>query len=81
MFKLFFKKTKVPVSNDVKEIETVQLWVVSWWSRHGSYSGDVRKEYEAFTSEDEANKFAESIRNAFRLIRHTNIDGVEVEKR
>lgn len=81
MFKLFFKKTEVPISNKVKEVETVQLWVVTWYSRYGPYSGDVQKEYEAFTSEEEANTFAESLRNAFKLIRHTNINGVYVEKR
>lgn len=81
MFKLLFKKMKVPTSNEVKEVETVQLWIVTWHSRYGPYSGNVEKEYEAFTSEEEANVFAKSLRNAFKLIRHTDMNNVCVEKK
>jgi hypothetical protein len=78
---LFFKKTSVPVSNEMKEVDAVQLWQVTWWSRHGEYSSDLEKEFEVFTSEKEANEFAEALRAAYKLVRHTSRIGVNVEKR
>ena len=78
---LFFKKTSVPVSNEMKEVDAVQLWQVTWWSRRGAYSSDVEKEFEAFTSEKEANDFADALKAAYKLIRHTSGTSVNVEKR
>jgi len=78
--KFWWKKTTVPVSNETKEIETVQLWVVSWWARYGEYSGNVDKQFEAFTSEKAANEFADSLKAAYKLLRHTSGTRVVVEK-
>ncbi len=80
MFKFLFKKTKTPVSNEIKEVDAVQLWIVNWYSRYDEYSVSVKKEYEAFISEDEANKFADSLRKAYKLLRHTSGTQVTVEK-
>lgn len=70
--KLTVKQTEVPASNEVKTIENVQLWYVGWISRDGDASWNTNKETEAFTSEQEANDFAQSLRNAFKLLRHTS---------
>ncbi len=78
---LFFKKTSVPVSNEMKEVDAVQLWQVTWWSRHGAYSSDLEKEFEVFTSEQEANDFANALRAAYKLLRHTSGTEVKMEKR
>jgi len=79
--RLFFKKTAVPVLNEVREVETVQLWQVTWYSRRGRWDSDIEKEYEVFTSEEAANDFAQSLRNAFKLLRFTYGNEVYVEKR
>ena len=79
--KLWFKKTAVPVSNETKEVETVQLWQVMWWSRDGEYSHSLNKEFEVFTSEEEAKNFADSLRAAFKLIRYTSGTEVKLTKR
>ena len=78
--KLFTKKIEVPESNEVKEIEAVQLWYVRWWARHGEFAHNLKQVTEAFTSEEEAEEFAKSLRNAFKLLRHTSGDRVIVEK-
>ena len=81
IFKKFFtKKVEVPETNEVKEVEAIQLWFVRWYSRSGSFSSDMRKEMEAFSSEEAAEEFAESLRAAFKLIRHTSGNRVTVEK-
>ena len=77
---MFFKKIFAPQTNKLKEIDAVQTWVVSWVSRYGSYSGDTKKEFEVFTDEAVANEYAQSLRNAFALIRHTSQNYVEVNQ-
>ena len=78
--KLWFKKTEVPVSNETEIVDTVQLWEVRWYSRNGVYSQDTKPEIECFINEEDAKKFAQSLRNAFKLIRHTSGTKVEVVK-
>ena len=74
------KKTDKTIDIATEKIDSVQLWIVEWYSRHGGYSGDIRKEYEAFTDEKVANAFAEDLINAFKLIRHTSGNRVTVRK-
>lgn len=74
-----FKKIFIP--NGQKEsVIAYESWTVRWYSRNGEYSGDVRKECEIFTSEEDAEKFATQLREAFKLIKHTSRDRVVVEK-
>lgn len=68
---MWFKKLTIPKTNETKQIDAVQLWEVRWMSRYGEFSSDTRPEVEVFTSEADAIVFAESLRNAYRLIRHT----------
>jgi hypothetical protein len=76
--KILTKWLTVPASNDVREIEVAQLWYVRWQSRHGEYYDDTQKEMEAFPSRQAAEEFAESLRNAFALVRHTSGNKVTV---
>lgn len=64
-----WKKIVVPKSNETREVNSVELWVVKWRSRQGELYTSF--EFEAFPSEYEANQFAESLRKAFELLRHT----------
>ncbi len=77
---MFWKKVKVPVSNEIKEIDAVQLWRVEWISRYGEFHSHIRQEVEVFTSESQANEFATALRNAFALVKHTWGNKVTVEK-
>ena len=72
------KKLQVPENNENKEIESIQLWYVSWYSRFTEYSTGTEKCVEAFPSKQEADTFAESLRNAFKLIKHTSGNVVRV---
>jgi len=67
-----FKWVTVPKSNETKEVEAVQMYEVRWESRHGEHFHDIRPELECFTSQAAAEDFAESLRKAFALIRHTS---------
>jgi hypothetical protein len=77
---LNFKWLRVPVSNATKDVEAVQLWEVRWTSRHGEWQGSTKPELECFTSLEEAEAFAEALRNAFALIRHTSGNTITLKK-
>jgi hypothetical protein len=68
------------VKSSVK-LEAIELWEVRWRSRHGEFSGDVRPEMATFTSEKDARVFADSLRAAFRLVRHIGANNVSVSRR
>ena len=70
------RNLKFQLQTNVKNVDAVKLWIVTWYSRNGKYSGDIEKEYEAFASEEAANEFVESIKKAYALLRHTS--GTEV---
>lgn len=74
-----FRKLFIP-SGEQEEILVYESWIVKWESRKGQHSGDVDKEMEIFTSKEDAEKFAEQLRKAFKLIRHTSGTHVKVEK-
>lgn len=75
-----FKRIRVPESNNIKEVDAVQLWEVRWQSRNGEFHGETSREVEAFPTEKEASEFAESLKNAFKLIRHTSGNRVQIIK-
>lgn len=77
---LIRKPIQVPATNEVKTIDAVQVWTVRWLSRSGPYSGDLRQEVEAFTSEDEAKAFKEALENAYKLLKHTSGTTVTLTK-
>ncbi len=76
---MFFKKLTVPKGNSTEQIEVVQTWEVRWTARTGIFSSEVREECEIFTDKDTAYHFAESLKNAFGLIRHIGSNTVKVE--
>ena len=75
-----FKWLEIPFTNKTKSIEVPQLWEVRWTSRHGSFNSDTQPEMEAFTSQEQADDFAKSLANAFKLIKHTSGNTITVRK-
>jgi len=75
---IFTKQLEVPENNETLEVDVAQLWEVRWKSRHSEYSAGTRPEVEVFLSQQEAQDFAESLQQAFSLIRHTSGNYVQV---
>jgi hypothetical protein len=75
---VFWKKLEVPESNGTKLVDAAQMWSVRWCSRSGIYSSDFRPEIEVFSTEELAKQFAASLKNAFKLIKHTG-EGAEIK--
>ena len=76
---MIFKKLFAPTGQQ-KELDAIETYSVRWVSRYGKFHGDTREEAEFFTSKDNAIHFAEQLREAFKLIRHTSRTYVVVEK-
>ena len=72
------KKIFTSKSTETKEIEAVKTWIVSWTSRKGRYSTDVKTEFEAFVDMQIAKNFKLALENAFKLIRHTSENTVTI---
>ncbi len=61
-------------------VNVAQTYEVRWKSRYDNYASSVRPEVRVFTTLEDAEAFAEALRDAFKLIRHTAGDGVKVTK-
>lgn len=66
-----FKKIFAPTEAK-QEFTVLRSWTVSWESRYGQFSGDTQKEFEVFISEEEANQFANQLKDAYKLLKHTH---------
>lgn len=69
--KNWFKKLGIP-TGEQKELVAYNSWVVRWTSRYGEYRSDENQEAEIFPSEDDANEFANQLKEAFKLLRYKN---------
>ncbi|MFA7291885.1 MAG: hypothetical protein WC023_06510 [Rhodocyclaceae bacterium] len=76
--RLWFKKLMAPATNEMREVDAVQLWEVRWRARTGMWHGDTHPVVECFTSEAQAQEFATAIENAFALLKHSG-DGTSVK--
>lgn len=74
----FLKKLLIP-SGEKEEVTAYKTYTVRWWSRYGEYSNDIRAEVEVFTTKEDADKFAKSLKEAYSLLRHTSGTKVYVE--
>jgi hypothetical protein len=77
MFK--FKNLFIPTGQK-ESVVAYESWTVRWTSRYGEYSGNTQQEAEVFTNEDDAKKFANQLREAFKLTRTTSGNRVIVTK-
>lgn len=58
----------------------VDTWVVEWTRRYGEFHGQTEQCFQAFTNEEEAKEFADSIKRAHKLIGNTSGTHVSVNK-
>jgi hypothetical protein len=77
--KWFTKVINAPAGVTV-ELEGIRTWTVRWESKRGNYPYTTKRpEVQMFTNKEDANHFAQSLRDAFKLIRHTAEADVVVE--
>lgn len=66
----WFKKLFIP-SGAKTTVVAYNSWVVRWESRYGEYSDDIKLEAEIFPSETDAYKFAEQLKESFKLLKYS----------
>ena len=77
--KLFKSKVKIPTEDRV-EIESVDMFVVSWWRRYGNYGDEIEKCYRSFFTKDDAILFKNALDEANKLIGNTSNVRVEISR-
>lgn len=79
---LFWQKRtiQVPAYNDTKPVEVAQLWLVRWSSGNSTYVSHSLPQVEAFTSQQEAEDFKQSLLNALTLLRYRPGDSSDRER-
>lgn len=60
-----FKKGSKTLTTDV------DTYVVRWYKRYGEFSGEYTEFAQFFTSKEEAQEFADSLKRAIKLLGHT----------
>ena len=65
--KLIKKIINIP-TGETKEVESGEVWVVSWKAWYGEFSSDYVMKFRPFYSKKEAKDFKEQIINANNLI-------------
>ena len=68
------------VKEIVEEVDGAYVWVVSWDSRTGDYSRNIKRVAKAFLLEEDANHFADALQMAHELLQNTNDLHIEIEK-
>lgn len=71
---------EVQLTSFNKDFNFTETWEVRWISRQGKYSGDTKPEVAAFTNKEDAHIFANAVRDAYKMLRHTSDTAVYVEK-
>ena len=74
-----FKKIFIP-SGKKESVTSYESWVVRWRGRFGQFHGDTQDECEVFTTQEDAEKFATQLKEAFKLIKHSSGDKIEIFK-
>lgn len=65
---------------ETRKVECAKVWMVSWDARYGSYSGDWKRVSKAFLNEDDAEAFAQSLKDAQQLLQIKENLYIEVEE-
>lgn len=55
-----------------KEAKGAEVWIVSWEARFGDYKGETKHVAKAFLLEEDAGQFAQSLKDANKLLQNTN---------
>jgi hypothetical protein len=77
---MFFKKL-ITTKRETEVLDSaIETWIVEWTQRYGSFSDNTKQAFQAFLSKEDADKFADSLRQAFKLIGQTSGNKVSVYK-
>lgn len=76
----FFKKKNKIAQIEAKEVDGVEVWMVSWSSRHGDGYYDTKRCAKAFLTEDDAKDFKKSLEEAQQILQNTDSINITIVK-
>jgi hypothetical protein len=65
---------------ETREVECAKVWMVSWDARYRSFHGDWKKVSKAFLNENDAQAFAQSLKDAQKLLQYKEHLGIKIEE-
>ena len=69
--KLIEKINTIVTGVRTKEVKGCEVWLVMWKGRYGSYNQQCEQKAKAFLNEESAKIFAESLKEAQKLLQYT----------
>lgn len=63
-----------------RKLEAVELWSVRWKRRYGKWESSTEPVAEFFTNKEDAEYFAERLKEAKNLLQYTETINIRVEK-
>lgn len=64
----------------VKDAQGAKVWIVSWDARYSKWSEDKSRVAKAFLDYDDAQKFAQSLRDAQKLLQYNEYIRISIEE-
>lgn len=64
----------------VKNVQGAEIYSVSWLSRFGDFHSETKPVYKAFLTKEDAEEFAQSLRDAHKLLQNTNSIKITITK-
>ena len=80
VFNFLKKKETVIDSYNTREVDGATIWMVSWDARNGEYSDDKKRAAKAFFNENDAVNFAQSLKDAQKLLQYKENICIRIEK-
>lgn len=77
---MFFEKKKIPLSNEMKEVDVTALWAVRWKSVNDTCLQGSKEEAEFFLNEQDAKDFKQSLEQAMSLLKQSVQKRVSIKK-
>lgn len=64
----------------VKDAQGAKVWIVSWDARYGKWRESKSRAAKAFLDYDDAQKFAESLKDAKKLLQYTEDIDISIDE-
>lgn len=64
----------------IRETKSIEVWTVSWYSRHGAYSHNTKRQFVPFFNAQDAEDFKKSLVDAHKLLRNTNYINIKINR-
>lgn len=80
MVSILKKKENIVDSVTVREVDSAEVYLVSWIARYGEFSGSRKRVAKAFLNKSDAEDFVETLERAAKLLQYTEYLDIKIDK-